>query len=110
MFWEDRQKENYTHLIARNSQTPLAVWARDSGKTVVSLLWVWDCLEAGRLLPVVEEQVCGMLAHTFMLTLALCLACARTFYDCKNNSMTLACCYPALFAGFPDSVCSQHAR
>ena len=110
MMWEDGQKENYTHVIARNSQKPLAVWARDNGKTIVSLLWVWDCLEAGRLLPVEEEQVCGLLAHIVMLAFAVDLACARKSHECKTNTMMLACCYPALLAGFQDPACSQHAR
>ena len=97
-------------MIARNSQKPLAVWARDNGKTIVSLLWVWDCLEAGRLLPIEEEQVCGLLAYTVRLAFSVDLACARILHECKNNTMTLACCYPAIFAGFQDSACSQHAR
>ena len=55
--WNEAEASSYTHVVASHRKEPVALLAAKQGKEVVSLLWLWECLLAQRLLPIGAEQV-----------------------------------------------------
>lgn len=40
-----------THVVARHMEEEISVWGKNTGKTLVTAFWVWECADKGNLWP-----------------------------------------------------------
>lgn len=55
--WSEAERHTYTHVVAHHVGETHAVAARHAGQPVVSLLWLWECLQSCCLLNPADELV-----------------------------------------------------